>query len=378
MSHSSDLLEELRAHEEDLASEARGSGCSASESAARAQRRLGDVSAIRSRAQESLFWRRALIACASVAVCLSSVVYFFVTAQRLSVVLTLSALLLMQIGVACVAVIIARSIVHAYSANRLHGFVHASIFVLALASAEVCMLDIDHVEVIIVFAVLTACVLTAFFLHRQDPSIRSRFLLLYVLIGALFLSLLLSEWFGWAERIPLCLYVTPDSVIVPQCHLFVLSRVVTVALGCIMVVFVVSALITLRRVLKTRVLSGVQKWAAVAAILAVFFLPLFVRDLNNYGALSLLFAQPKITQAYHDVLGRNPQQKDLDFYALTGAYRHVDRIRSVLLTSEERRLKVQELYAHILHRAATQEEIDVWNERGSSVAQIQKSLDSLE
>lgn len=376
MSEDSDLLEELRAHEEDLAIEARERGLSSAASEVCARQQLGDVTPMRIRAQKALILRRLYIACGVISVAIGCGAYFVATAHSASLAFTLTILLLTQIALIGTTLFLVRSAVVAHGANRLRGFVHAAILVCALVSAEICILDVDHIEVIILFALITACILLLMYVLKDRASIRVRFMFVYTLVGGVFLTLILSEWFGLAERIPLCLYVTPDSVPVAQCHFFVLSKVITIALGLVLIISIGSAFITLNRVLKTSLLSSAQKWMAIVTIVTIFCVPIFIHDINNYSALSVVFAQPKITQAYSDILGRNPERKDLDFYALTGAYRNIDRIRSVLLASEERELKIQEVYMRALHRTATLAEIVLWNERGSSLDQIQKSVES--
>lgn len=112
--------------------------------------------------------------------------------------------------------------------------------------------------------------------------------------------------------------------------------------------------------------------AVVCVLLPVF--PLFVHDVNNYGRVDVVRWKPLIIQSYRDILGRDPQAKDLEFYALTRSYLNLERIRIVLYASAERRLKIDLLYRDALGRPATEREIARYVDNRMSVEDITREL----
>jgi hypothetical protein len=117
-----------------------------------------------------------------------------------------------------------------------------------------------------------------------------------------------------------------------------------------------------------------RKLSMSAVIVALPFMPLFVHDVNNYGELDILPWKADIYVAYAEILGRAPEQKDIDFYGMTRSYKQMEQVRDVLYRSAERRLKIDLLYREELHRSATEEEIDAYVESRSSVGTIRDDL----
>ncbi|MBI3963620.1 MAG: hypothetical protein HY341_01345 [Candidatus Kerfeldbacteria bacterium] len=110
---------------------------------------------------------------------------------------------------------------------------------------------------------------------------------------------------------------------------------------------------------------------AVAAIPAV---PSMTHDINNLGQLDVVRWKPAIFESYQDILGRDPQDKDIEFYAMTRAYRDLPRVRAVLYASHERQLKINLLYEESLGRPATEQELQSAVAAHRTVEQIRRDL----
>lgn len=119
-----------------------------------------------------------------------------------------------------------------------------------------------------------------------------------------------------------------------------------------------------------------RKVLFTAGVVAMPVTPFIVTDVNNYGELDVIPWKADIYAAYEEVLGRSPEEKDIEFYAQTRAYENMDAVREVLYNSRERRLKINLLYMHYLGRSATTEEVDKYVQNRSTIADIIQDLES--
>ena len=100
-------------------------------------------------------------------------------------------------------------------------------------------------------------------------------------------------------------------------------------------------------------------------------------QVNTQGAVDVIPWKREIYDSYREILGRDPEQKDLEFYQSTYAYRQMHRIRKVLYASPERATKINLLFQDALGRAATPEELDYYMDSYFSVTDIEQSIKDL-
>lgn len=117
-----------------------------------------------------------------------------------------------------------------------------------------------------------------------------------------------------------------------------------------------------------------RKALLTLAVAAIPVVPGMTRDINNLGQLDVVRWKPAIYASYQDILGRDPQEKDIEFYAMTRAYQDLARVRDVLYGSTERRLKINLLYQETLGRPATEQDILSAVDGRKSVEQIRRDL----
>lgn len=111
------------------------------------------------------------------------------------------------------------------------------------------------------------------------------------------------------------------------------------------------------------------------AIMFVPLSPLFAYDVNNLGELDVIRWKSDIVLAYNELLDRDPEEKDIVFYAQTRAYLDMDRVRAALNESEERRVVISAQYKEQLGRDATEEEIEQAIQESSSITELYAELE---
>lgn len=99
-----------------------------------------------------------------------------------------------------------------------------------------------------------------------------------------------------------------------------------------------------------------------------------ISGVNSTGSLDVVEWKDEIYQAYIDVLGRRPEDKDYQFYGTTRSYLHMSEVRAVLYQSAERRDKIKLLYEDILQREPTAEELDHYADSKLTINQILDEL----
>lgn len=117
--------------------------------------------------------------------------------------------------------------------------------------------------------------------------------------------------------------------------------------------------------------TGLYRKVILVASMSSFGLaPMALPDLNKYGEMDIVPWKIEIYSAYEDILGRDPEQKDIEFYARSHAYQDMVRLKEVLYQSDERKLKIDLLYQTILHRQATPQEISDLVQQQMTVEEI--------
>lgn len=103
-----------------------------------------------------------------------------------------------------------------------------------------------------------------------------------------------------------------------------------------------------------------------------------ISGVNSTGALDVVAWKVEIYQAYVDILGRRPEDKDYQFYGSTRSYLHMSEVRAVLYQSAERREKIKLLYTEILGREPTTEELQDYDSNKQTINQITQQLREME
>lgn len=120
--------------------------------------------------------------------------------------------------------------------------------------------------------------------------------------------------------------------------------------------------------------AWIKKVVLLSSLVSMGFVPALLPDLNRYGEVDIIPWKREIYLAYREILGRDPEEKDVEFYARSKAYHDMYHLKDVLYESEERKLKIDLLYQEIFHRHATPEEIEALAEQKLSVEQIREWL----
>lgn len=232
------------------------------------------------------------------------------------------------------------------------------------------ILDIDHFEVVLhnLALVLLYSLVVLFFWQRLGLFWRKTILYSSGVIttAMIFTNHRLFEWLYRAK----CLFITPDAITLTGCtqvtwfhpllwpiYLVLASGIVF--FGCGLVHYWQNSAIT--RLRKTNV---------TIIFVALLVIPWLVHDINNQAELDIIPWKHQINQAYREILGRDPEAKDMDFYASSRAFEHMSRVRNTLYTSAERKIKMNQLYQQLLHRDATAEEIDWHNRNQTSIGAL--------
>lgn len=275
-----------------------------------------------------------------------------------------------ELGIIGITLIIDRWILQYTGLKRKTGAWAIILFTLLQNICLTAVLDIDHFEVVLHNAVIALLfsLIILFSWHRLSLTIRqlSSFFLSIITTIMVFTNQRLFEWL-YREK---CLFITPDSIAVTGCiqvpwfhpllwPIYVILGLATGYLGYGLV-----------RYWRNPSSLWQRKLLASGIIGALILVPWFVHDINNQAELDILPWKYQINQAYRDILGRNPESKDIEFYAASRAFEHMSKVRATLYQSPERKLKINQLYQQLLQREATTEEIQQHNQDQKSIGEI--------
>lgn len=238
--------------------------------------------------------------------------------------------------------------------------------------------DIDRFELLVDIFLLGAVLgaTSRFWWRLIDARFRRWVVLVYGLISLV--STLLQKPIFFFLKQKQCYYVTPDLVDqgleAMQCHqVNLLSSV----FGLIVVISPIALFGFLGFVFlyaRDRSVAAHRKIGLLVVTGLLLFTPLFLQDIDNYGAISVLPWKTEIYKAYEEILGRRPEPKDIEFYAATRSYVHMGEIKDVLYASRERRLKINLIFEEALKRPATETEIEQYVRNRWSVEDIYRQL----
>ncbi len=236
--------------------------------------------------------------------------------------------------------------------------------------ALIAILDIDHFEVLLHNLILLGLFYVTTFYTWEYLDLTWRKLLVYTyIIVSTVLVLINHRLFEWLYQAK-CLFITPDAIAVASCvqvwwfspllwPIYLALIVATSYLGYGLVHY-----------WKNAGSSWARKIISTSVIGVMLVLPWFIHDINNQSELDILPWKYQINHAYQDILGRNPETKDMNFYATSRAFEHMLRVRETLYNSTERQLKIHQIYQQILQRNATAEEIQRHNQHQQSIGEI--------
>jgi len=231
-------------------------------------------------------------------------------------------------------------------------------------------LDINNFETTVYNSIFSIVLGIVLWLSWSRLSIHYKKLLLYVGVGLLI-------YFAWQEHawfesalFPGCAYVQPDPYLLPpsQCVQFAWFNPVLLLVYSVLGISVGIVIQYGYRLWKQS-----SQWYRKIVTTSVFIMmpvtPFFISGVNQSGQLDALPWKRDIYQAYVDILGRRPEQKDYDFYEKTRSYQHMSEVRAVLYQSDERRLKIKLLAPEI-----SEEQLDYYANSVMTIKEINDAL----
>ncbi|MBI2410982.1 MAG: hypothetical protein HYV32_03790 [Candidatus Kerfeldbacteria bacterium] len=266
-----------------------------------------------------------------------------------------------------------------YRGYRDHRFVRmVFLFILLLSFSITAVLDIDNFEVNL-HAILFLLMTYVFLRWRWEQSalLLKRALVFGASAFVIWMTLLerpIFQFVGTAR----CLFLTPDTIpltgALAKCQQVPLESELLLPIYVVLIIGIPTMVLFWSHYIQNSATALYRKIAFSAVLVAMPVTPTLVHNVNNYGELDIVPWKAQIYFAYEEVLGRAPEQKDIDFYAVTASYKNMEKVRDVLYASYERQLKIDLLYQEILHRHATEAEGAAYIENRKSVKQIEAEL----
>lgn len=375
--------DELNAHLLDLQDDLMAQGLTAADATATAHKQFGEVAAIRQeligihRGALSYLWP--LLG----GLFIVSVIPFYIlrvqAPQRIVGLLSEHVIIWWWLAfITVAAVVLARWLMQFYGLQTRFSLYSVLALALVVSNVITIVLDVDNFEVSlhgIIFALLVGGGLLVAW-AKLSFAWKRRLLLLATII--IVLSALREEPIFQFALQDTCLYLTPDKFpLAGELRNCVQLQWWHPLLYPIYLELLVCGAILLNHVYRLWQSHGTALWRKLvmtSALVALPVIPLFVQDINNRGEIDIVPWKRSIYKSYVLILGRAPEQKDYDFYAQTRSYLHMSRLREVLRASEERRIKITQMYEHILDRAPTAAELDDYANSTKSIKKIKREL----
>ena len=181
---------------------------------------------------------------------------------------------------------------------------------------------------------------------------------------------------GWVGTVK-CLYVTPDdiplSASLGTCQQVFLWKWSLWPLWLATLTAVFFFMYFIFQYLKSQQLIRQKAIVGITSTAMIFF-PLMFYDSNNFHRVEMVNWQPQIIRIYRDILGRDPEAKDLEFYASHQTYLYMQRIEDTLYASAERTIKIKLLFQKILNRQPSVTELNYYVENKLTITEIKKDL----
>lgn len=175
-----------------------------------------------------------------------------------------------------------------------------------------------------------------------------------------------------------CLFIQPTTTpltgALATCQQLPLWHPVLLVLYAVVLGGGIYLLSILWKYIRNNATSLFKKIILTASVSSLGIAPMLLPDLNKFGEMDIIPWKIEIYEAYDEILGREPEIKDIQFYASSKAYLDMYRLKEVLYQSDERKLKIDLLYQEVLHRHATPEEVEYFAAQKLSVDQIRQLL----
>ncbi|MFA6908452.1 MAG: hypothetical protein WC289_01045 [Patescibacteria group bacterium] len=289
---------------------------------------------------------------------------------------------ILYLGIFALVLVLIRWMVEFWGLNSKEVLLFSLLFSLLINVSITAIYDIDKVlvpiQAILVGSLLLAVVITFW----NSLSVFARRVAIYgFAIFAIWTAIHGQATISFLG-LPSCIYLTRDAV--PLSGELAQCKEMPFFYPLLWPVYavIISALFVTFHFLKRYVASAGtfahRKIVMTTALALVPLLPLAVHDVNNYGKIDVISWKPAIYQSYHNILDRDPQPKDMDFYAYTRSYQNIKRVEAVLYASQERRIKINLLHQEILHRDASEAEMDFFIQSRMTVTDIRTKLQSHE
>jgi len=372
--------DELNSHLADAADDLIAQGWAADQARDAAQAQFGDTAAIRAelkRLHPPII--KTFLVTAGVGYVLFALILFVIIELRSASVLALmSQQLLLRwwlVTALLVGIVIDHWVLQFFGIVQRRTAVIALIITQAIAMVITLVLDVNNFETVIhttLFAVIVGTIL--WFTWNQLSFIVRRLLIVFT-SGIMISSAALQQpLFNWLLPHP-CLYLIKDPAIpltgalagcqqLPWYHPL---------LWILYVVSLVSVMIIGYFVIELWHNSG-SHWSRrliiSSTLLLIAITPVLTRNINNHGALDIIPWQRDIYTAYMEILGRAPQDKDMQFYAVTESYSHMSQIKAVLYASRERRLKIRQVLQDTTGQNPSKKTVQRYAKSYKSIEQI--------
>jgi hypothetical protein len=234
---------------------------------------------------------------------------------------------------------------------------------LSLAFAITLILDVNDFEVVIHAGVLGVGLYVVLGLWWRWWSRRLIAFVVTAYVAAVVWSAMnqepLLQFFGQMR----CLYVKAPADLrladaVSLCQAVRWSDGLLVPFYLIVVLAVPLSLWLVYRFVRCSAISWYRRVIMLLVAAVCLILPMMVHNVNQRGELDVIPWKREIYGVYADILGRRPEEKDIEFYAYTRSYQRMDKVRETLYASYERRLKIGLVYQEMLGREPTATELE--------------------
>lgn len=239
------------------------------------------------------------------------------------------------------------------------------------------VLDINNFEVAIHNAIFGLIMLGAMWLLWQHLAWLMRRLTIYGTSVVMIVSAELQRpLFNWVLPHP-CLYVIKDDSIpltgaLTHCQQVQWYQPILWLLYIIAAVSIVSLIGWVIQLWRNHGTQLSRKLAVSISLALLSLAPVMTHGINNHGALDIIPWERDIYTAYIEILGRAPQDKDIQFYATTKAYKHLSKVKTVLYNSPERYQKVKQVLQEISGKTPSQKQINYYAHSFMSIEQIRQ------
>lgn len=256
-------------------------------------------------------------------------------------------------------------------------FVSAAVTMVMALSLTI-IFDIDKFETNIHAAAFSVLVIGVANFVWNSISVRFKQLIVYLQSIVVLRSIITHDpLFSYIAK-PGCWFVTQDAELtgaLASCVQVYWWSPILIPIYLTAIISVGYIAYVLTKYIQAQMISMYRKVGISLSCVGLILVPIFIHDINDQAWLDILSKKPEIYQAYEDILDRQPTDSEMEFYAKTRSYEHMNKIREVLFASEEREQKIQIVYKEILQRKASQQELTQHDTNKDSIADIYQQLE---